>query len=148
MFSFLHHRQDFYRTWLLVTRWVSYKIHELLTLREHLGSPLDFDGTCTTNLFSFCILGSMLPMLLYCPLLLPMFLYCPLLLPMFLYCPLLIAPLVFSNVYSNHFPSRNIKIAMTQETYFLNYKSNLNTKLDIYVLLRTLPVWRYHVKYY
>ena len=57
MFSFLHHRQDFYRTWLLVTRRVSYKKHELLTLREHLGSPLDFDGTCITNLFSFLYIG-------------------------------------------------------------------------------------------
>ena len=42
MFSFLYHCQDFYRTWLYiwVARRVSYKKKELLTLREHLDSPL------------------------------------------------------------------------------------------------------------
>ena len=41
MFSFFYHCQDIYRTWLLIwlTRWVSFKKQELLTLREHPSSP-------------------------------------------------------------------------------------------------------------
>jgi hypothetical protein len=40
MFSFLYHCQDFYRTWLYiwVTRRLSYKKQELLTLCEHMSS--------------------------------------------------------------------------------------------------------------
>jgi len=46
IFSFHYHCQDFDRTWLCiwVTRWVSYKKQELLTAREHVGSPPVFGG--------------------------------------------------------------------------------------------------------
>ena len=50
MFSFLYHWHYFYRTWLYmwVTRRVSYKKQELLTLREHMSSPSFFfcGGVC------------------------------------------------------------------------------------------------------
>ena len=54
-FSFLYHRQFFYRTWLYtwVTWWVSFKKQELLTRREHLDSPLVFGGVRVAHLFSF-----------------------------------------------------------------------------------------------
>jgi hypothetical protein len=44
MFSYLYHCQDFYQTWLYlwVTRRVSYKKQELLTLRKHMRSPSIF----------------------------------------------------------------------------------------------------------
>jgi hypothetical protein len=77
------HRQDFYQTWLYlwVTRWVSYKKHELLTLCEHVDSPPIFGGGCVANRFSFlccvvfltfclsasCVLCPMLPWSLDCP---------------------------------------------------------------------------------
>jgi hypothetical protein len=32
---------------------MSYKTHELLALRVHMGSPPVFDGVCVANLFSF-----------------------------------------------------------------------------------------------
>jgi hypothetical protein len=35
------------------TRGVFYKKKELLTLHEHLGSPLVFGGVCVAHLFSF-----------------------------------------------------------------------------------------------
>ena len=48
MCCFLYHFQDFYRSWLSiwVTRRVSYKKQELLTLHEHLSSA---------PFFSFCV---------------------------------------------------------------------------------------------
>jgi hypothetical protein len=59
IFSLLYHRQDFYWTSLWVTRQVSYKKQELLSLREHLGSPLVFwSGQCCSSFYSFlcCVL--------------------------------------------------------------------------------------------
>jgi hypothetical protein len=44
--------KDFYQTWLRATRRVSSKKQELLTLREHMGSPSGFDGICVSHLFS------------------------------------------------------------------------------------------------
>ena len=54
MFYFLYHYQDFDRTWLFiwVTRRVSYKKQELLTLHEHLSSP--------TVCWSLCFIASWL----------------------------------------------------------------------------------------
>ena len=53
--SFLYHCHDFYRTWLYtwVTRRVSYKKPELLTLREHLTSPPVIGGFRVAHRFSF-----------------------------------------------------------------------------------------------
>jgi hypothetical protein len=55
---FLYHCQYFYRTWLYiwVTRRVSYKKHDLLTLREHLSSlPGFFVGSVLLIFLDFCV---------------------------------------------------------------------------------------------
>ena len=51
--SFLYHCQDFYRTWLYlwVTRRVTYKKQEQLTLRDHLDSSPIF-SVCSVSLIS------------------------------------------------------------------------------------------------
>ena len=56
MFSFLYHCQDLYRNGLYawVTRWVFYKMQELLTLREHMGSPPALCWGLCCQTFSFC----------------------------------------------------------------------------------------------
>jgi len=56
MFSFLYHRQDFYRSWLSiwVTRQVSYKKQELLTLHKHLSSTPFFGGICCSFFIFLC----------------------------------------------------------------------------------------------
>jgi hypothetical protein len=59
MFSFLYHCQSIYRTWLYIwiTRRVSYKKQELLTLCEHLNSPPVFWwGPCCSS-FQFFVLS-------------------------------------------------------------------------------------------
>ena len=57
MFSFLYHWQNIYRTWLYmwVSRRVSYKKQELLTLREHMSSP-QFDFVVgPVSFYIFCV---------------------------------------------------------------------------------------------
>ena len=77
MFSFLFYCQCAYRTWLCtwVTRWVSYKKQELLTLREHLSSPSVFGGVRVAHLCSFLCCPIMyiyvLTSLFWCPLQFP-----------------------------------------------------------------------------
>jgi hypothetical protein len=71
---------DFIYIW--VTRRVSYKMQELLTLREHLGSPPVCWSVRIAHSFLFSVLCFGCPML-----------------PVSLDCPFLIAPSVFSNVY-------------------------------------------------
>jgi len=67
-----------YRTWLflLVTRWVSYKKQELLTLHEYLSSPPVFGGVRVAHLFSFFLCCPImcvyvLSCVLWCPLQFP-----------------------------------------------------------------------------
>jgi hypothetical protein len=85
-----------------VTRRVSYQKQELLTLRDHLGSPPVFviflfyfllQGPCSSSFkFSvFCCDFFILFVIVMC-------LVCPILL-VSLDCPFLIGPSVFSNVY-------------------------------------------------
>ena len=79
-----------------VARWVSYKKQELLTLREHLGSPpVFFVGVHVGYLFSFmcCVLCVFV-----------LFLMCPTL-PVSLDCPFLIAPSFYPSGYSKSFVS-------------------------------------------
>ena len=77
MFYFLYYCQDAYRTWLCiwVTRRVSYKKQELLTLREHLSSPPVFGGVRVAHLCSFlcCPINYIyvLTSLFWCPLRFP-----------------------------------------------------------------------------
>jgi hypothetical protein len=54
MFS-IYHSKVFYRTWLYtwVTRWASYEKQKLITLSDHLCSPLVSGGVCVAYLFSF-----------------------------------------------------------------------------------------------
>ena len=74
MFSFLYHCQDFYRTWLYirVTRWVSSKKQELITLRVY---PRVFGEVSVAHLFNFLCCPIMclyvLSSVLWCPLRFP-----------------------------------------------------------------------------
>jgi hypothetical protein len=58
MISFLYHCKDFYQIWLYiwVTRQVSYKKPELLTLREHMSSPPICDGVRVAHLFFYVVI--------------------------------------------------------------------------------------------
>jgi hypothetical protein len=71
--------------------WLSDKKQELLTLREHLSSLPVFGGVRVAHLFIF----------LCCVFVLFVFVLCLVysMLPLSLDCPLLISPTVFSNVY-------------------------------------------------
>jgi hypothetical protein len=71
-----YHCQDFYWTYCIwVTRRVSYKKQELLTIREHLSSPLVFGGVRVAHLFSLLCCSIMclyvLSSVLWCPLRFP-----------------------------------------------------------------------------
>jgi hypothetical protein len=75
MFSFLYHCQAIYRTWLYIwiTRRVSFKKQELLTLCEHLNSPLVFWwGSCCSSFQFFCVV-----LLYMCPYVLSSVFWCP-----------------------------------------------------------------------
>jgi hypothetical protein len=65
-FTLLYHRQDFYRTRLWVTRFVSCKRQELLTLRDHPRRPLVFWGNLAVNVFYFslCCVSALLVIVL------------------------------------------------------------------------------------
>jgi hypothetical protein len=57
IFSFLYHRQDFYRTWLYiwVTQWVSHRKQELLTLHEHPSQLQFLVGPVLFIFLVFCV---------------------------------------------------------------------------------------------
>ena len=55
IYSFLNHRQNFYRTWLWVTWRVSFKKRELLTIRVHFCLPCFFGGKLLFISFVFCV---------------------------------------------------------------------------------------------
>jgi hypothetical protein len=76
MFSSLYHYQDFYRAWLYiwVTRRVSYKKQELLSLREHMSPPSV--GVRVAHLSNLCVCCSIMCLyvlifVLWCPLRFP-----------------------------------------------------------------------------
>ena len=51
--SSIFHLQDLCRTWLLITWRMSYRKQELLTIREHMGSPSIFHRIRVAHLFMF-----------------------------------------------------------------------------------------------
>ena len=98
-YPYLKWQWIFYRIWLYiyVTRWVSYKKQELVTLRERLGSPhytfsVTFGVVHVAYIFSFLFCGFCLLSFVLC--------LVKLMLPVSMNYPFVIASSVFSNVYA------------------------------------------------
>ena len=133
------------QTLLTRCQWIFSLIRrEVLTLREHLGSPSRFGGVSVSHLFSFLcwavffVLGFSSSCVL-----------CLVwqVLSVSLDCPFLIDPSVFSNVYKWY---NNIVVSVLLINYYLRKKPKKRcntdrTTISVHMLIHLLPVYLHDV---